>query len=756
MQQCRRAIVASLIVCALVGAPMALAQPSGAIQSGVAATQPWAAFVVNTGTRTLQTALSSGDFSTCTGTFVAPEWVLTAAHCVDQEVNGKEILAYANMFVYQDPLVQNGHPPTTGGIAATPIRYSTYKPDVLNPDSGDVALLHLVTPEASPGVLPIAPPSPSYDPDLSGPLAAYGYGLTAPNQLLTGPLQETRPNSYTRSGCDVATVVCSFSRNLNPGFSTVLHGDSGGPWVAGTGSSAPAHGQTTTPFVFGVADTINSTSAFAADLTNRTLHNWITNNAHTILAANGACATECVVNNNVYVHDGFGQAISDSAVVTCLENAGVSHVQGATSVEVAEIPTVNVLPISGMPRRCLAGSYSGHDSQNGNPINLFADNTGMKVQDLSFPTLNATCTPGGGVLGAPIFVSSASIASDGTFQQAVTYQGVDSAASTATYASSVGGVADLVGGWLAFVGLAISTIKTATLTCTTSGLTWNVERDIQPTQTTAPPPSGSYTGTATGAGNPMNLFVNSTGTALQDVSYSIGGANCSPNGFGAPAPVYLASVTIANDGSFVGASSRTGIYAGYPATWNVLFFGHVHGLGAQSKERLAGEYAATLDYTTPTGAVHCTSDVHAWQLTRDTQPTQTTAPPPSGSYTGYAFGIGNPISMQVNGTSLSASWSIGLPGVTCNPGGVGESAPLNISSTTIAEDGSFTSSTTGNGTLGAYSATWSYDFEGHVHGIGADGKERLAGQMTLTIDLTSTTKSLHCSGNVDGWTAEQT
>ena len=261
------------------------------------------------------------------------------------------------------------------------------------------------------------------------------------------------------------------------------------------------------------------------------------------------------------------------------------------------------------------------------------------LQDVTVQTL-LECTPSysSGVADHVQF-ASISIAADGSFTSGgVTDTGViGNEPATFTYTFSGNFHGTTTAGTERIAGEIqekISFNNGSQISCTTNPQTWSATRDSQGTQTTSPPPPGSYTVTTLQSRGGVNsLYVSADSAHLQDVTVQTL-LECTPSySSGVADHVQFASISIAADGSFTsGGVTDTGVIGNEPATFTYTFSGNFHGTTTAGTERIAGEIQEKISFNNGS-QISCTTNPQTWSATRDSQGTQTTSPPPPGSYT---------------------------------------------------------------------------------------------------------------------------
>ena len=410
------------------------------------------------------------------------------------------------------------------------------------------------------------------------------------------------------------------------------------------------------------------------------------------------------------------------------------------------------------------GSYSGAYSANGYGITLYVSRTQTQLQDISIPVDYLECAGTTFAPDAPVVLDSVALAANGSFSSTSTQTGVvgsDNYPTTFTitfqghfHGVNASGAARAAG----------SVLETATYTngttfsCTSNKQSWSITRGSQPTQPTTLPPAGSYSGSYSGNGYGISLYVSGSRTQLQDISIPVDYLESADTTFAPDAPVVLDSVALAADGSFSSTSTQTGVVGSdnYPTTFTITFQGHFHGVNASGAARAAGSVLETATYTNGT-TNSCTSNKQSWSVAWDTQPTQPTTLPPVGTYSGSYSANGYGITLNVGSQTQLQDISIPVDYLYCDGTTLSSDAPVVLDSVALAADGSFSSTSTQTGVVGPdnYPATFTITFEGHFHGVNASGAARAAGSVLETATYTNGTTN-SCTSNKQSWSVAWT
>ncbi len=197
----------------------------------------------------------------CSGTVIAPNWILTAGHCVGEENGGNTYPASA--FKVYTGNVEWEH--ATVSAVAEALRDPGYADQFSKFPQEDIAddvgLLHLSAPVTVEPIVLATPQSFSRVVD-GASLSAAGFGLTSPNgtepsktmQLVTGLTVENVPASGSNERGEGNDILIESSSNKG-----TCKGDSGGPFIDSVEEEVAVTS-------FGVASACNGTYAQRIDV----------------------------------------------------------------------------------------------------------------------------------------------------------------------------------------------------------------------------------------------------------------------------------------------------------------------------------------------------------------------------------------------------------------------------------------------------------------------------------------------------------
>lgn len=312
----------------------------------VTAAPPWVAYVTTTNRFLVTQNLESS----CTGSIVGNQWVLTAAHCVVVSHNDRLTSSPINASKLKIVLGRNDLSQTWTGAqwSVDQVRLNpNWDPTSL---TNDVALLHLkgaLPATALP--MPIAPSS--FSPDDHQQVMAFGYGNAAETYKKadldrgivknysgrsSSVLRRTTSDSYTNDdACQTLADWC-FDHS---GPSQIMHGDSGGPWVTTIND----------PFLIGVtsfnanpvrasATTVTYQRHFAQRTTTPLVHDWIVQTAGLVEANDGTIYRDPTTGASWLAgNDGFVRSIPTGGDYLCFTGQGHRVVNLPTFL-IAELP----------------------------------------------------------------------------------------------------------------------------------------------------------------------------------------------------------------------------------------------------------------------------------------------------------------------------------------------------------------------------------------------------------------------------------
>lgn len=172
-------------------------------------------------------------FNVCTGTVIAPRWIVTAAHCAF-DPDDKPIRSMVTLTGVSDTTAHGGESIAADRLVVDP----DWDPDTA---AGDMLLIHLKSPSSRPA-MQVAEPGGNYASKPDVPNAAGWGDVDEDSTVETDVLQEAYLELRDAQTCaaftsdfDPATQTCAGT----PDKAGVCHGDSGGPlivWDKATGA----------------------------------------------------------------------------------------------------------------------------------------------------------------------------------------------------------------------------------------------------------------------------------------------------------------------------------------------------------------------------------------------------------------------------------------------------------------------------------------------------------------------------------------
>jgi hypothetical protein len=390
------------------------------------------------------------------------------------------------------------------------------------------------------------------------------------------------------------------------------------------------------------------------------------------------------------------------------------------------------------------GSYTGNIPFRESGLRFFVSASGTHLQDVYIPTTDLKCT-GEGSASTTDHLEAAEIAieSGGAFASTATEAGrlehhpvVFTFTFSGQFASNGEEATGTYREDIAFEG--------STRSCTTGTQHFTSKRDAQPTQTTAAPPAGSYTGNIPFRESGLRFFVSANSARLQDVYIPTTDLKCTgeksetmTDHLEAPE----AAIKLTELGRlFTKKLTEKGILEGLPVVITFTFTGHFHSINGAEVERAAGMYREDITFEGSTRK--CTTDNQSFSATRDAQPAQTTAPPPAGAYKGNVPFRESDLTFEVASGSLHlVNVRIAVTDLKCTGEGAStEVGKLEIAEIAIASKTTFKSVVTAKGTISGKPVVFTYTFSGHFHSLNKEEKERADGMYREDVAFEGSTR----------------
>jgi hypothetical protein len=211
-----------------------------------------------------------------------------------------------------------------------------------------------------------------------------------------------------------------------------------------------------------------------------------------------------------------------------------------------------------------------------------------------------------------------------------------------------------------------------------------------------------------------------------------------------------------NNGAFSSTTTVTGLVGSDPATFTYTFNGYIHGPNGAGKARINGIWRDNVTYADSGTSFSCTTSDHSYAATLDSQGSgQNTPTATPGSYTALDNGLGYSVgsfAVSPDGGSI-ASVAID-PGIrpSCTPNATIDYVHLSIASIPI-NNGSFSFITTKTGLVGSDHATFTYTFNGYIHGLNGNGKARINGTWREDVTYADSGVAHYCTTNNHSYAA---
>jgi hypothetical protein len=277
-------------------------------------------------------------------------------------------------------------------------------------------------------------------------------------------------------------------------------------------------------------------------------------------------------------------------------------------------------------------------------------------------------------------------------------------------------------------------------TCTTNTQAWTAEVESQGSQEASTPAAGAY---ARGGGYTM-LYVSPNGSQVQDVSRETELA-CS-TGANITSAIAIEAIPVMANTTFGETQVETGLINGKPVKITITFNGHFHGLNGSGVQRAAGTYREEVGFEDGSGET-CTTDTQAWFVELESEDSQQAQPPAAGAYAragGYTLFHVSTDSSQVEQVSRPTE-------LNCSTG-VNITSAITVGSIAIVGNTTFTDTAVESGKIEGKNVTITITFNGHFHGLSADGNQRAAGTYRENVAFEGSSET--CTSNVQAWTAE--